>query len=136
MRRRRFFQSLFGGMGAALIAPHARAAQSRSILLQESPLAGFQYYRGAAVWPFLRVGERLTLVRESFNGHDGDAVAVYFRNDKLGFVPSRENSTIAQLLDRGERLEAKIARLLEESNPWRRVRIAIFIPFTPTMARW
>ena len=79
------------------------------------------------MWPFLRVGERLTLVRESFNGHDSDAVAVYLRNDKLGFIPRRENSTIAQLLDRGERLEARVARLLEESNPWRRVRIAIIL---------
>jgi hypothetical protein len=127
MRRRRFFQTLFGGMGAALMGPHAKASPSRAILLQESPLAGFQYYRGAAVWPFLSVGERLTLVRESFNGHDSDAVAVYFRNDKLGYIPGRANSTIAQLLDRGERLEAKVARLLEESNPWRRVRIAIFL---------
>ncbi|HBH36247.1 MAG TPA: HIRAN protein, partial [Gammaproteobacteria bacterium] len=38
-----------------------------------------------------------------------------------------ENSTIAQMLDRGEKLNAKITRLLDENNPWRRVRISIFL---------
>jgi len=124
MRRRTFFQTLFSGMGAAMMARHAQAGK-RTILLQESPLAGFQYHRGNAIWPFLREGERLSLVRESFNGHDHDAVAVYFRNDKLGFIPQRENSTIAQMLDRGENLNARITRLLDENNPWRRVRISV-----------
>jgi len=109
-----------------MMSRHIQAGE-RTILLQESPVAGFQYHRGNAIWPFLREGEELSLVRESFNGHDSDAVAVYFRNDKLGFVPHRENSTIAQMLDRGEKLNAKITRLLDENNPWRRVRISIFL---------
>ncbi|MEN8214209.1 MAG: HIRAN domain-containing protein, partial [Pseudomonadota bacterium] len=126
MQRRRFFQTLFGGMGAAILGRHSQARES-STLLQESPVAGFQYYRGNAIWPFLREGEKLSLVRESFNGHDRDAVAVYFRNDKLGFVPHRENSTIAQMLDRGDHLNARIIRLLDDNNPWRKVRIGIFL---------
>ena len=95
------------------------------ILLQESPVAGFQHHRGVAIWPFLREGEKLNLVRESVNQHDRNAVAVYFRNDKLGYVPQRENATLAQMLDRGEKLDAQIIRLLEEENPWRRVRIQV-----------
>lgn len=102
-------------------------AEDRTILLQESPVAGFQYYRGNAIWPLLRVGEKLSLVREAFNGHDRDAVAVYLRNDKLGFVPRRENRTIAQMLDRGESLEATISKVLDESDPWERMRISIFL---------
>lgn len=126
MQRRTFFQTLFGGMGIAMMSRHTQAVERR-ILLQESPLAGFQYHRGSAIWPFLREGEKLSLVRESFNAHDSDAVAVYFRNDKLGFIPHRENCTIAQMLDRGEKLNAKITRLLDEGNPWRRVRISVFL---------
>jgi hypothetical protein len=95
------------------------------ILLQESPVAGFQHHRGVAIWPFLREGEKLNLVRESVNQHDRNAVDVYFRNDKLGYVPQRENATLAQMLDRGEKLDAQIIRLLEEENPWRRVRIQV-----------
>ena len=124
MQRRVFFQALFGGMGAAMMGSHVDARNS-TILLQESPVAGFQYYRGNAIWPLLRVGEKLSLVRESFNDHDRDAVAVYFRNDKLGFVPQSENRTIAQMLDRGDSLEATISRVLNESDPWERIRISI-----------
>jgi hypothetical protein len=126
MQRRVFFQSLFGGIGAAIMSSRV-PAEDRTILLQESPVAGFQYYRGNAIWPLLRVGEKLSLVREAFNGHDRDAVAVYLRNDKLGFVPRRENRTIAQMLDRGESLEATISKVLDESDPWERIRISIFL---------
>jgi hypothetical protein len=126
MHRRIFFQALFGSMGAAMMGSHVHARNS-TILLQESPVAGFQYYRGNAIWPLLRVGEKLSLVRESLNDHDRDAVAVYFRNDKLGFVPQRENRTIAQMLDRGESLEATISKVLDESDPWERIRISIFL---------
>jgi len=125
MQRRTFFQTLFGGMGAAVMGRvHAR---DRTILLQESPIAGFQYYKGDAIWPSLGVGKRLSLVRESLNEYDGDAVAVYFRNYKLGFVPQSENSTIAQMLDRGERLEATISRVVNGNDPWERVRMSIFL---------
>jgi hypothetical protein len=126
MQRRLFFQTLFGGMGAAMMGNRIHA-RDNATLIQDSPVAGFQYYRGNAIWPLLRVGEKLSLVRESFNDHDRDAVAVYFRNDKLGFVPHRENSAIAQMLDRGERLEAKISRVLNETDPWERVRMSIFL---------
>lgn len=125
MQRRTFFKALFGGAGVAMMGSRADT-QDRTILLQESPIAGFQYYRGDAIWPNLGVGKRLSLVRESFNEHDSDAVAVYFRNDKLGFVPQIENRTIAQMLDRGERLEATISRVLNESDPWERIRMRIF----------
>ena len=77
--------------------------------------------------PFYVSEKRLSLVRESFNEHDREAVAVYFRNDKLGFVPRTENSTIAQMLDRGERLEATISRVLNDTDPWERVRMSIFL---------
>ena len=126
MQRRTFFKALFGGAGAAMIGRRADA-QDRTILLQESPIAGFQYYNGDAIWPSLGVGKRLSLVRESFNKYDDDAVAVYFRNNKLGFVPQIENRAIAQMLDRGERLEATISRVVNDGDPWERVRMTIFL---------
>jgi hypothetical protein len=126
MQRRTFFKALFGGAGAAMLS-HRADTQDRTILLQESRIAGFQYYRGDAIWPILGVGKRLSLVRESFNEHDREAVAVYFGNDKLGFVPQTENSSIAQMLDRGEHLEATISRVLNDTDPWERVRMSIFL---------
>lgn len=102
----------------------------RRILLQESPLAGFQHHRASGIWPFLQVGETLQLRREMGNPHDPNAIAVWFKNEHLGYVPRRENKTLAQMMDRGERLEARIIRLLEDENPWRRIRVRIdLIPY-------
>jgi hypothetical protein len=95
------------------------------VILQESPLAGFQYHRAASIWPFLRVGEQLHLKRESGNPHDRYAVAVWFKNEHLGYIPRRENRTLARLMDQGEQLETTIVRLLEEDNPWRKIRFRI-----------
>jgi hypothetical protein len=131
MRRRNFLHTLLGGLGISLGSPvYATVAQlqnRRRLILQESPLAGFQYHRASAIWPFLRVGESLQLRREPSNPHDRFAVAVWFKNEHLGYIPQRENRTLAKLLDQGERLEASIIRLLEEQNPWRKIRIRVEI---------
>lgn len=126
MRRRTFMSSLLGGLGLGVVARRpAAASPERRLLIQESPLAGFAYHKATHVWPFLREGDVLRLIRESTNPHDPNAVAVYFRGDKLGYVPRSENMAVAQLLDRGEVLEARITRLREEPNPWRRVRFSV-----------
>ncbi len=129
MRRRNFLHSLLGGLGIGLGRPvYAKIApiqSRRRLLLQESPLAGFQYHRAAAIWPFLRVGEPLLLRREPSNPHDRNAIAVWFKNEHLGYIPRRENRTLAMLMDQGQRLEARIVRLLDERNPWRKIRIRV-----------
>jgi hypothetical protein len=103
----------------------ARMPARRKIVLLESPLAGFQYHRAAAIWPFLQVGESLRLKREPCNPYDRYAIGVWFKNEHLGYIPKRENRTLAQLLDQGERLETTIIRLLDDENPWRRIRCQV-----------
>ena len=112
---------------SAEIAYHrdAEPLPGRRVLLKELPLAGFEYHRGEGVWPFLVVGALVRLKREPFNMHDPNAIAVWFHNEHIGYVPQRDNALLARLMDNGERLEARIVRLLEEENPWRRVRIRI-----------
>jgi hypothetical protein len=126
MQRRTFFRRLFGSLGAAVASPPVAAA-GRSVLIQESPIAGFQFHRGDAIWSSLGVGEELKLVRESSNPHDDDAVAVYFQKEKLGYVPRSENGAVAQMLDRGESLEARISKLVTAEDPWERIRISIIL---------
>jgi len=126
MKRRTFFKQLFGSIGVAATGATI-AVKPQSVLIQESPIAGFQFHAGAAIWPSLAVGEKLSLMREATNTHDPDAVAVYFQNNKLGYVPRAENSAIAQMLDRGETLEARINRLSMEEDPSERVRFTVFL---------
>ena len=127
MRRRTFMSSLLGGLGLGLTARRATAAVAaeKRVVLQESPLAGFEHHKGDHVWSWMREGSRLRLIREAANPHDGNAVAVYFNGDKLGYLPRRENAAVAQLLDRGHAVDATILRLREEPNPWRRIRIRV-----------
>lgn len=126
MKRRTFFQRLFGSLGVAVASPVV-VAGNRSVLIQESPVAGFQFHRGDAVWPSMTVGAPLELVREPSNSHDSSAVAVYFQKNKLGYVPRGANSAIAQMLDRGEKLSATISRLTIDEDPWQRVRFSVFL---------
>lgn len=124
MNRRQFFRSLLGV--AALPAARAAEARPAPLVLQESPLAGFQFHRGEALWPRLAVGSPLAVVREPRNPHDPRAVAVYLGDAKLGYVPKVDNAAVAQLLDRGEALGAAVTRLQESPDPWERVRFEVW----------
>jgi hypothetical protein len=105
----------------------ASQAQSIKMLVQSSPLAGFQYHAAPALWTELRIGEPLTLVREPDNAHDANAVRVEWRGRMIGYLPKAENRAVAAEMDRGGRVEGRIARLREHRNPWQRVLIEVFV---------
>jgi hypothetical protein len=100
--------------------------QSR-FLLQESPVAGFRYYEGKAVWDGMQVGDTLTLVREPDNPYDPNAVRVEWRGHKVGYVPRTDNEALARFLDQGMRAEAKIVRLKKARNPRQRVLFEVLL---------
>lgn len=108
------------------LAPFA-SAESIRILVQSSPLAGSQYYAVAEVWHLIRPGDRLTLEREPGNRHDRNAVRVDWNGQRIGYVPRAENRAVARALDAGEMLEARVARLRDDPNPWRRVEIEVYL---------
>lgn len=125
MNRRRFFASLFG-VGLLPWSPGLRPQPARPrLLIQESPLAGFQYHQGEGLWPRLRPGQPLTLVREPHNPYDPRAVRVDWRGRKLGYLPRHENTAVSQMLDRGVPLTARILRLRRSPDPWERVRLSV-----------
>lgn len=110
------------------LLPYAQAETQAHILLQDSPLAGFQYHQGKKLWEEMKAGDALILVREPDNPYDARAIRVDWQGHKLGYVPRRENADIARLMDRGARLEARISRLVESRDPWQRVRFEILAP--------
>lgn len=116
---------------ASIWATPLLAQVSAHILLQDSPLAGFQYHAGKALWPQMQVGDALALIREPDNPHDARAVRVEWKGHKIGYVPRRENSDVARLMDGGQPLVARISRLAEVRDPWSRVRFEILSPVRP-----
>ena len=114
------------GLLLIILAPFA-SAESIRILVQSSPLAGSQYYAMAEVWHLIRPGDRLTLEREPGNRHDRNAVRVDWNGQQIGYVPRAENRAVARALDQGEMLEARVARLRDDPNPWRRVEFEVYL---------
>ena len=60
-------------------------------------VAGFTYYDGCMAIGELRPGMQLMLERDTDNTHDAQAIAIYFGDKKLGYVPSNMNATLAHL---------------------------------------
>jgi len=123
LRLTRQLLSLCCGLALALAA----TAGEVRILVQSSPLAGFRYYAGEDLWHDMREGDRLTLVRETDNPHDGNAVRVEWRGRKLGYLPRAENRSVAAAMDNGEAVDARIAKLRQHRNPWQRMLIEVFV---------
>jgi hypothetical protein len=115
-------------VGAVLACASLQAEQPATrILIQSSPLAGFQFHEGRRLWDQLKVGDPLMLVREPDNPHDARAVRVQWNGHMLGYVPRAENDAVARQLDRGNRLEARIVRLTKHRDPWKRVEFEVFL---------
>lgn len=103
---------------------HAAEAQ---IIVQRSPLAGFQFYDGKTLWDEMKTGDRLILIRERDNPHDANAVRVEWNGQRLGYVPRRENSDVARQMDRGANVKARIVRLTQARNPWQRIEFEVYV---------
>ena len=123
----RFRREAAAALTAALLAAAPIQAQQVRLLVQSSPLAGFRYHEAPLLFPELRAGDRLDLVREPDNPHDPNAVRVDWRGRRLGYVPRRENSALAWAMDRGEPLSARISALRAHRNPRQRVQFEVFV---------
>ena len=113
---------------AAFAGPPLAAGQPATrILIQSSPVAGFQFHEGKRLWDQLKVGDALALVREPGNAHDARAVRVEWNGHLLGYVPRAENDAVARQLDRGNKLEARVVRLTKHRDPWKRIEFEVFL---------
>ena len=115
-------------MTALLLCAFATAASAERIriLVQSSSLAGSQYYGLATLAAQMKVGDELELRREADNKHDPKAVLVLWRGEKLGYLPRRENRSVAKAMDDGLKLRATISRLRpDETDPWKRLEVAV-----------
>lgn len=81
-------------------------------------IAGFTYYDGAEVFDELKIGTRLTLQAEPTNHFDNHAVAVFYGEYKLGYVPRTHNNALSKLLECGysDILETVIQRVTPEDT--------------------
>jgi len=129
MNRMEFFKSvILGGAGLMAFPGSADATQEnkQKLKLIDAYIAGFQYYDGPEVADMLETGLKLTLRREPQNRYDHSAVEVYAGEAKLGYLPYRDNITIALLMDAGIRAHACITELDPESFPYGSVKMEVW----------
>ncbi len=133
MLRRRFLRQALAaiiatpGVVAARTTPDPTPPSPGPLLLQASPLAGFQYHQGPQLWPYLSPGDALTLVREPNNPYDPGAVRIDWQDHQLGYLPRVDNTAVSQLLDRGHTLTARINALREALDPWQRITLEVWV---------
>lgn len=88
-------------------------------------IAGYQYHKGAQMEHLFKQGTEFLLKAEPQNPFDNDAVAVYYDNARIGFIPPDTNADIAKRIQQGEPLKARVTRIEPQSDPWERVYVEV-----------
>lgn len=89
----------------------------------------FQYADGALVLGDIKAGDKLTLCAERDNPHDPEAVAIYYGNTKLGYVPGNEVGPLSLMMYYGHEdvFEARVQQVAPERSPWHQVRVGLYV---------
>ncbi len=97
--------------------------------LADFHVAGFAYYDGLDVIDELTLGKPVSLVAEPDNPYDPEAVAIFYRDKKLGYIPKDKNSLFSTLLYFGhsDLFESRIQFVNKESHPERQFRVVVKI---------
>ena len=92
-------------------------------------IAGFTYYSGVDVFENLKIGRELQLKAEAENPFDPNAVAIYYQDEQLGYVPREENALIRKFLNLGyaDLFEVKISQIVPEAHPEKQIRVVVRI---------
>lgn len=90
-------------------------------------LAGFTYHDGLDVISELTLGAPVSLKAEPNNIHDPEAVAVFYGDTKIGYVPQGKNKSLFQLIyfGYGDILEAQIQMAKLDTHPERQFRVLV-----------
>ncbi len=77
----------------------------------------------------LKIGTELTLMREEDNKFDPYAVAIYYGESKLGFIPRNANHEISKFLELGhtDLFEVRINRITADAQPESQVGVIVYI---------
>ena len=98
----------------------------QEIMLLETYIAGTTKLEDDSVLTEIKDGARLILKREN-NRFDDKAILVLDEKErKLGYVPERDNTVFARLMDAGKCLTAKITHI-EPKSAFRQINIAIYL---------
>lgn len=101
----------------------------KNVHLANFHIAGFGYWDGCEAFEHLRIGTPLVLVREADNPFDPYAVAIYYGDYKLGFIPRGSNHDISKYLDMGldDIYDVRITRISPDAHPENQIEVIVKI---------
>ena len=101
----------------------------RKVHLDNFHIAGFGYWEGCEAFRQLKIGTKLELVREADNQFDPYAVAIYYEDYKLGYIPRGSNHDISKYLDMGleDIYEVRVTRITPDVHPEQQVEVIVNI---------
>ena len=92
-------------------------------------IAGFQHWDGALVLNKLEPGTALRIVPEPENPHDPEAIAIFRKDVKLGYIPADQNGAVSLMCAYGhaDAFELRVLQIEPEAAPWRQVRVGLYV---------
>ena len=98
----------------------------QEILLLETYIAGTTKLEDKSILNSLKEGSALILQREENRFDDKAILVLDEKRYKLGYVPEKDNTVFARLMDAGKCLTAKVTRI-ESKSTFRQINIAIYL---------
>jgi hypothetical protein len=96
----------------------------REIVALECVVAGTSFRQLEDVEGSLSTTVRLDLKREPRNEHDAWAIALWFGNSKVGYIPRDKNEVLARLMDGGKSFHATI-QAKEWEGKWLKLGVKV-----------
>jgi len=134
MNRTEFLRNLIVGVGSIFsfvsFSANGQTNKSRAtkIAILDTHMAGFKHYDGQFFDPnFLKPGTKLALKPEPNNKFDSKAIAIYYYNNKLGYIPQSENTAIFNLLKHNKKLLTQITGYNPETYHWQGYYFTVYL---------
>ena len=88
-------------------------------------IAGLQYYEALFVINRLKIGQKLKLKPEPSNIYDENAVEIYYKKHKLGYIPKTSNYSVAVILNAGWKIFECYVQKIDRDNL--EIQVAVFV---------
>lgn len=92
-------------------------------------IAGLTYYDAVQCFDQFKIGTQIGMKVETENKYDARAVALYYNEYKIGFVPRAENRMLYKLITLGHdaSLECRIQQLTPSEHPENQIRVVVHL---------
>ncbi len=125
--RRSFMQSFFSLPLLFTFNHNSKVQTTKSILLNQCLVAGFQYYQGKEIIWDLKQNDPILLLAQADNQYDKYAVEVFYQSKKLGYLPKTDNKSISQILQADIKISAKVQAVDITKPAWNAVMVSIYM---------